>query len=217
MLILGSRDALQIRHEALQFGLGIRLLYVSDLHLTRWTNRIVNELLEAVEAAEPNLVLLGGDLVDLKNGLPLLATLIQAVTVPVFAVPGNHDLLVGEQTVRHFVEMAGGLWLDTERNFGGLSISGRCEAGASVLCAHDPSVFPQAVQCGFDLVLAGHLHGGQCILFERGGRWYPGALLDRWNGRCFQEGQTTMLVSRGVHDTLPVRWNCPREVLLCSL
>lgn len=33
----------------------------------------------------------------------------------------------------------------------------------------------------------------------------------------FVEGEAAMLVSRGLGDTLPVRFNCPREVLLCEL
>jgi len=28
---------------------------------------------------------------------------------------------------------------------------------------------------------------------------------------------THMIVSRGIADTLPIRWNCPREVILCEV
>jgi hypothetical protein len=30
--------------------------------------------------------------------------------------------------------------------------------------------------------------------------------------RC---GSTRLVVSRGVSDRLPIRWRCPREVVLC--
>jgi predicted MPP superfamily phosphohydrolase len=66
-------------------------------------------------------------------------------------------------------------------------------------------------------VLAGHLHGGQCVLATRRGRLYPAAWIYRWHGLRFEEAGAVMLVSRGVGDTLPVRFNCPREVILCEI
>src|SRR5262249_7134221 len=86
-----------------------------------------------------------------------------------------------------------------------------------VLCAHDPSLFPHAAAAGYPLVLAGHLHGGQCVLATRNDRLYPPAWVHRWHGLRFRAGDSQMLVSRGLADTLPVRFNCPREVLLCDL
>jgi predicted MPP superfamily phosphohydrolase len=38
-----------------------------------------------------------------------------------------------------------------------------------------------------------------------------------WTGLRFELGGTTLLVSRGAADTLPARFRCPREVLLCEL
>lgn len=55
----------------------------------------------------------------------------------------------------------------------------------------------RARRAGFDLVLAGHLHGGQLVRFEL--------------------GPTTLIVSRGAGDSLPLRWRCPREVVLCEI
>jgi predicted MPP superfamily phosphohydrolase len=85
----------------------------------------------------------------------------------------------------------------------------------SILCAHDPVIFPHAAACGYDLVLAGHLHGGQCVLGHYNGRMYPAGWFFTWNGDRFTRNSTTMLVSKGLNDTLPIRWNCPREVILC--
>jgi predicted MPP superfamily phosphohydrolase len=78
-------------------------------------------------------------------------------------------------------------------------------------------VTPAARATGFDVVLAGHLHGGQLVLFESGGRLYPYAWIDRWNGLRFDLPGTTLVVSRGVADALPLRVRCPREVVLCEL
>jgi uncharacterized protein len=220
LLQIGSPDSLLIREE--QFGnhFDLRLLYISDLHLSRRTDHIAAQVVDAAHRAPPDIILLGGDLVDSRNGLPLLADCLCALPASIYAVPGNHDEMVGVDRVRACVESAGACWLDSPLPLApGLTLSGRCEPGSgfSILCAHDPAVFPQAKAAGFSLILAGHLHGCQAVFAERSGRWYPGAWFYRWNGARFTDGGSTMLVSRGVHDTLPIRWNCPREVILCSL
>lgn len=221
MLKLGSRDALHIRHEQFEWNAGVRLLYASDLHLNRWTTHIVDQLDAVCRETKPDMVLLGGDMTDLADGLLLLAEFISTRSCPVYAIPGNHDEMVGIDQTRRCVERSGGKWLDTPVPITvRVSISGMVVPAThpdSILVAHDPAIFPEAMKVGYRLVLAGHLHGGQCVLAQRNGRTYPGAFLSRWNGDRFDCGGATMLVSRGVNDTLPVRWNCPREVLLCSL
>ena len=87
-------------------------------------------------------------------------------------------------------------------------------ADCQVLCIHHPG--PPAARQGFDLILSGHLHGGQFVFYERGGKLYPGAFAYRWNGLRFQENGHTLLVSRGVRDTLPLRWNCPARSDRCG-
>lgn len=225
-LEIGAHSRLHIREVCLSRPPGhaeTRLLYASDLHLSRWSPHIAQQLVEVVESVRPQLVLLGGDLVDAQNGFPYLADCIrQMVAVcPVWAIPGNHDELVGLNRVRDCVEAAGGCWLDgTSFSFNGIRIDGNCQPVGrefSILCAHDPAVFPQAARYGYDLVLAGHLHGSQCVLFRRDDMLYPGAWFFPWNGDHFQQGRTTMIVSRGLNDTLPARWNCPREVIVCKI
>jgi uncharacterized protein len=199
------------------------ILYASDLHLSRSTGQIAEQLCAMVESIRPQIVLLGGDLVDVRHGLSHLEAAIRRImrSCPVWAISGNHDQALGVEWVRRTVEAGGGCWLDGEsRDFNGIQIDGCCrpvESRFSILCAHDPAIFPQAVRCGYDLVLAGHLHGSQCVLFKRGDLMYPGALFFPWNGEQFQQGKSTMIVSRGMNDTLPVRWNCPREVILCRI
>ena len=93
-----------------------------------------------------------------------------------------------------------------------------CRFGwCNVLCAHDPAVFPRAARAGFSVVLAGHLHGGQVHLWSAGDRSYPAAVLYQWNGLAFRLGRSSLFVSRGVADLLPIRWRCPREMLLCEV
>jgi predicted MPP superfamily phosphohydrolase len=171
----------------------------------------------------PDLILLGGDLVDNLKALPCLASCIRALSelAPVHAVPGNHDLRAGVEKIRATVLAAGGHWLPDKPIENPLPIDGtlgRASLGfPRVLCTHIPSVFPAARVAGYRLVLAGHLHGGQCVLATRAGRLYPAAWIHRWHGLSFAEGLSVMFVSRGAGDTFPLRINCPREVILCEV
>lgn len=219
MLKLGSFDNIQIRSVYVDFGCDLKILYISDLHFSRWTTHIAEQLNHVCEETSPDVILLGGDLVDSTTGLSLLEQFIRAQSCPVYAIDGNHDRMIGLDKVQHSVIDAGGIWLgEPIRIHRTLSISGIYEVSPtkySILCAHDPAVFPQAIHHGYDLTLAGHLHGGQIILTEQNGRFYPGALLSEWTGDVFTCGKSKMIVSKGVHDTIPIRWNCPREVILC--
>jgi predicted MPP superfamily phosphohydrolase len=201
----------------------VRLLYASDLHLGHWwASTVPDQLLVAARATRPDLILLGGDLVDTAKALPCLRDAVSALREvgPVCAVPGNHDERVGTGDVRAAVLAAGGNWLPDKpidapvRIEGALTPLGR---RPRVLCAHDPSIFPSAVTAGYELVLAGHLHGGQCVLATRRGKQYPAVWFNRWHGLRFGERGAILLVSRGAADTFPFRFNCPREVILCAI
>ncbi|MDB5298310.1 MAG: hypothetical protein JWO31_4293 [Phycisphaerales bacterium] len=223
------------------------ILYASDLHLGwPWTRRVAGELLAAARATAADAVVLGGDLVDRGAALPALGRLVRdlAAVGPVYALPGNHDVRPGVGRVRAVVRSEGGVWLpdgDVCRPDGLCLTARRSEATAGfnepppaanpldppngcfrVLCAHNPVVIRSAAAVGVDVVLAGHLHGGQCVLTERGGLLYPGAWANRWTGLRFEPAGPDavgpmLLVSRGAGDTLPLRWNCPREVILCRI
>jgi hypothetical protein len=244
-LEINSQGPLHLRTEQInltcqpvsQEALPYNILYVSDLHLG-WSRsvRIVENLVNIAHTQQPNLILLGGDLVDRPRGLALLSELVKRLSAIALtaAIAGNHDYWVGVERVRQGVLAGGGDWLEGRslrfrvankivRVDGGmpLSVLPSADAVASdsdeykILCTHNPAVMVRSQ--AYQLVLAGHLHGCQCVFWQRQQRLYPGAWFYRWNGLRFQREQTTLLVSRGAGDTLPIRWNCPREVILCQL
>jgi len=224
---VGARRPLLVRRESVG-GLDLRkrILFASDLHLRKDGPRhIVEGLIEIASNESPDLVLLGGDLVDRTNGMEALEALIRKLSLiaPVGSVAGNHDRWLGVAKVRAAVLAAGGHWLEdapwtlTSDCIVYGSVKQPLRAGTHhLLCTHHPS--KSAQRRHFDLTLSGHLHGGQFVFFEHGGRLYPGAFVYRWNGLRFDEKDgKTLLISRGVQDTLPLRWNCPREVLIVDI
>jgi predicted MPP superfamily phosphohydrolase len=228
-LEVGNARPLHVRTERLEgWGLPrpLRIVYISDLHLGRpWTRGVAGQAIRAARRARAEVILLGGDLLENAGGQCLLGHCVAALArlAPVYAVAGNHDLRAGLGSIRDTIILAGGKWLmePVLISDGHIelisSIGGGPPSHPTILCAHDPSIFPSAVQGAVDLVFAGHLHGGQCVLFQRGGKLYPGAWLAKWTGLRFVVGRSTLLVSRGAADTLPIRWNCPREVILCEI
>ena len=86
-----------------------------------------------------------------------------------------------------------------------------------VLCAHDPKIWKTSRQSGYDLVLAGHLHGCQFVACEHRDRLFPGAIFYPYCFLSHQSGVSRLVVSRGVSDLVPIRWKCPREVVLCHV
>jgi len=225
-LEIGANRPLLVRRERIPNSvLGKRILFASDLHLQKDGPRnVVDGIFDIVARERPDIVLLGGDLVDRRLGVDPLKHLIEGMTriAPVGAVGGNHDRWIGLGHVREAVLRSGGYWLEDQplRWSPNAVAYGAPEqqllsADFHVLCTHDPR--PPGARRGFNLTLSGHLHGGQFVFFEYGGRLYPGALAYRWNGLRFHQNGGTLIVSRGVRDTLPLRWNCPREVIAVDL
>jgi predicted MPP superfamily phosphohydrolase len=231
LLEIGLQGTLQIRVERLsQSPDACRLMYVSDIHLRRGrSENLVRQVLDSACQCEPHAILLGGDLVDRESELGELRDMTTSLcsVAPVYAVGGNHDCGVGMDLVRDAVVSGGGNWIHVgmERlvhNDRVIGIRGPEASAASlsdvdvqVLCAHNPRIWKTARHHGYDLVLAGHLHGCQCVAFEFRDRLYPGAIFYPYCYLTHRYRSTTLVVSRGVSDLIPIRWRCPREVVLC--
>jgi predicted MPP superfamily phosphohydrolase len=230
-LEVGLGRPLHVREERLSTRPdACRLLYVSDVHLRKGRSETLSrQVLDAVVRCAPHAVLFGGDLVDRASELRRLRDLIRRLDsiAPVLAIGGNHDQRIGMERVRDAVEGGGGRWVhhSTVRLTHGtrvIAISGpegamSVDADVRILCAHNPRIWRRCRNAGFDLVLAGHLHGCQIVAWQFRDRLFPGALFYAHCVLGRERGSTRLVVSRGVSDLIPVRWRCPREVVLCSV
>lgn len=70
------------------------LVHLSDLHFGRDRPELLRPLLEAVNAAKPDLVAISGDLTQRATDeqFRAAAAFIEALAAPVLCVPGNHDV-----------------------------------------------------------------------------------------------------------------------------
>lgn len=218
---------------------GLTVLHVSDLHLTgRVGKAFFEEVVHLGNEQQPDLVAITGDLVDTDACIDWLPDTLGKLTgrYGVYFVLGNHDLRVDTQRLRRtLVDLGlidlGGHWLSVD--IGGWPIimagnelpwiapaadmRGAPARGADggpprILLSHSPDQLDWAMANDFDLMLAGHLHGGQIRLPLLGAVVSPSHQGVRFSSGTFQRGPTIMHVSRGLSGELPIRLNCPPEL-----
>jgi len=88
-----------------------------------------------------------------------------------------------------------------------------------ILLCHKPYAFDEMVNYGFDLVLAGHTHGGQVVPLKAGRfNLSIAAFVSKYIAGLYSIGKSNMYVSRGIGTVaLPIRLNCPPEVTQITL
>lgn len=91
--------------------------------------------------------------------------------------------------------------------------------GFCILLSHRPEVFNAYVAENIDLVLCGHAHGGQFRIPGVGGLVAPNqGLLPKYDAGEYSENNTTMIVSRGIgNSVIPVRINNRPEIVVVEL
>lgn len=161
-----------------------RIVFVSDLHFGGLFGTSYGEnLVRRINGLQPDLVLLGGDMVD--GDLPFVLQEGSLETLRnlrsqdgVYAVFGNHDKRLGSGVVeRSFLEQDGIRFaVDENKSVNGwLSLTGmddylfgnrRAEYSPepgkfNIFLEHEPRRIPEAASRGYDLYFAGHTHAGQ--------------------------------------------------------
>lgn len=217
---------------------GLRIGMITDVHHSSVVPaEDVARAVAALNAASPDLVVLGGDYIsffDRQYASPVAELLAPLAGAPLgaFAVLGNHDderEVPAALTARGFhvlkdqrtaltvkgerLDLAGiRFWT---RSPGEIAEVLKGTGGTTILLAHDPRRLAEAAALDVQLVLSGHTHGGQVIVPSVGaiaGRKFPVLA-----GYARREN-TSLFVSKGVGTVyVPVRINCPPDVAVLTL
>ena len=229
-------DGLRILHLS-DFHLGTPSLNV----------RAVRTAVEWGAGQLPDLVVVTGDLVSTPRGEAALLDLLPRVQARhgTFAVLGNHDVAVTRDPFSGARELedlaaAGAVLLrdesarldvrGTEVQIVGTEPRAFMErrarpaelahpgAGLRILLCHFPDVVDRIPPGAFQLVLAGHLHGGQICLPAPGGKIRFAHVAPPYPEGVFELGETTLVVSRGLGTTfVPFRFFARPEATLLVL
>lgn len=218
----------------------VRIVQISDLHSCSYGKDMKN-LISAVDAAEPDIIVLTGDIFDNRTDNKNSDTLLKAIAkkYPCYYVSGNHEYWGNMwDTFSRRAESFGVTVLQGENvDIDGITICGasaKSDIGDSVkVCADNADTdsfnvllahFPENIDFyrsfgKFDLVLSGHAHGGQWRLPPFiNGLYAPGqGLFPKYAGGRYDFDDTTFIVSRGLSRTMehfPRIFNNPELVVI---
>lgn len=220
---------------------GYVILHLSDLHADLCPEAMARAA-AIIGDLSYDLCVLTGDYRGATTGphaaaLAGVADVRAAIAAPILAVLGNHDsILMAPGLERMGMRVLLNERATIERGGARIHVAGIDDAhyfrvdniekaaadipreAFSILLSHTPEIFRQAAHAGFDLLLAGHTHGGQICL--------PGGVpvtLDSLLPRALGAGAWTYRDMRGYtsvgagSSVLPVRFNCPPEITLHRL
>ena len=220
---------------------GLTILHLTDLHYhgtpsREWHERVMAE----VESRWPtnDLVCLTGDYVDTDEHHAWIGPLfgrLQA-TEGKFAILGNHDQNHDPEHIRAELEQAGytvlgngwkqatirgvpciligheGPWFVPPPDLQAMPI----EPFHLGLC-HTPDNFYWGQLHGIDLMLCGHVHGGQIRLPFVSSIFVPSMYGRRFDMGVFEGNGTVMVVGRGLSGKEPLRFRCNPQVIRITM
>lgn len=223
---------LKVRRRTLASGKPThRLVHLSDLH-HKGDRAYLQRVVDEVKRWSPDFVCFTGDLMEDPKHLPEALKLLQGIGSPIYGVPGNHDYGSGA----NFSDIAkafagtGGAWLTDRQTVtadGKFSLIGsswlqpppfkRERHCKHILLFHYPALVDNLTGQPFDLMLAGHSHGGQVRLPFIGPLILPHSV-GRYDLGMYQTPSGPFHVSAGIGwFHLPVRFNCRPEITVFEI
>ncbi len=217
---------------------GLSICHWSDFHFSGRIDRgYFDEIVRLTNSRRPDIIALTGDICDAARYIDWIVPALAAAEARLgkYFILGNHDLrtrdvprLRAAMREAGFVDLGGRVELLAEQNIllagderpwiravpdlAAAVPAGNRQQMCNILLAHTPDSIHWARSSGFDLMLAGHTHGGQ-IHFPLVGP----VVCPSWHGTKYAAGffhlpPTLLHVSRGTASLFPVRIACPPEL-----
>lgn len=223
---------------------GLRIAHLTDLHMSgRMTRPFYEHVVEETNRREPDIIAITGDIADSNDCLDWIPEVLGRLDAPggVFYVLGNHDKRVNQDklraalaatnwthvgtdltrvTIREFDALIGGNelpWYGPPSDFSVIPDHDSTGFPLRIVLSHSPDQIGWANTSDVDLMLAGHVHGGQICLPVLGPFTAPSMHGVRYAAGTFCVGKTVLHVSRGAASLTPLRWGCPPEIAVLSL
>jgi predicted MPP superfamily phosphohydrolase len=222
---------------------GFKIAQISDLHNKEFGSKN-KRLLDKLRNEKPNMIVITGDIVDRnRTNIDIALEFVKGAVeiAPVFYISGNHEYSISYNDwnkLMQNMEAHGVILMDNKTieigDDNGFYIVGLGEQNLTdgtlqtltsdlnpdklkILLAHEPQNLKLYSQAKVDLIFAGHAHGGQFRLPFVGGLIAPNqGFFPKYTAGTYREDQTTMVVSRGLgNSVIPVRiFNRPEIVIV---
>lgn len=216
---------------------GLTILHLADLHFHGTPSQLFfQEVFRQVETAD--VVVLAGDFVDSNTHHGWLSSLLGCLQWREcgLAILGNHDQLYNPDSLRNELSQLGYQVLGN--NWRTVRIRGvDCVAighegpwfrpspdlrdmpadGFRLCISHTPDNVYWAAAHRIDLMLSGHVHGGQIRLPIVGSLFVPSRYGRRFDQGTFDVQGTSLVVTRGLSGKEPLRFRCPPQVIQLTL
>jgi predicted MPP superfamily phosphohydrolase len=224
--------SLRVTHFNLPGGRGdCRFVHFTDFHY-KGNAAYAAEVVRTINELAPKFVCFTGDVVEDARFAPEALTFIKQIRAPVYGSPGNHDYWshVSFPEFERAFAATGGAWLvdqsvilpEHELELVGMAVRGihafgPAQANRRILLMHYPGMASQLHEHKFDLILAGHSHGGQVRLPFVGALILPHGV-GPYDLGFYQTLGGPLYVNAGIGTyRIPVRWNCRPEITVVTV
>jgi hypothetical protein len=208
-----------------------RLVHFTDLH-HKGDREFTENVVQKINALSPDFVCFTGDIIEDEEHLDEALEILKDIKAPLFGVPGNHDYWAHADfdVIAAAFESTGGRWLMDEQATtanGTIQISGfTCQKPPpvrpvpekkNIALIHYPLWVEKLPPLEYDLVLAGHSHGGQVRLPFIGALVLP-FNVGKYDLGLFKTAAGPLYVNAGIGwFYLNMRFNCRPEITVFEI
>ena len=230
-------NLLVVKHyTASEFG-DKKIVFVSDFHIAKGEKKRLQRIVNTINQLEPDLVISGGDYIkghDGGNTLPIEEQVVELkkIEAPVVSVLGNHDGWFDKEFVRETLQGAGiqvlenssakieGIYVagveDMQTGFPDVELALAKTESPRILVSHTPDIYYD-VREKVDLILAGHVHGGQVRIPFYGAVIVPSKYGTKFAYGVIEENQNRMIITGGLGTSiLPFRFCALPEIVVIN-
>jgi predicted MPP superfamily phosphohydrolase len=210
-----------------------RVVHFTDVH-HKGDRDYFRGIVKKINELSPDLVCFTGDLIEEAKHLAEALEILEGIKSPMYGVPGNHDYWSKapfDGIARVFAATGGGWLLDGQQvtKDGKFSINGATCLGSkqasiriepktrNIFLMHYPIWIENLATQKFDLILAGHSHGGQVRLPLYGALMLPFGV-GRYDMGLFHTASGPLYVNPGLGwFPVSIRFNCRPEITVFEL
>ena len=208
-----------------------RFVHFTDIH-HKGDVEFLERVVAKINEQKPDFVCFTGDLVEESEFVGEALAILQKIKAPLYGIPGNHDFWadIDFDLAREAFAKTGGRWLmDQEEVIRGGAIHLFGMSGTewvnfaptagrkNILLAHYPSSIDSITNQRFDLILAGHSHGGQVRLPGYGALIVPFGVGEYQLG-MYQTSAGPLYVNAGIgYFFMNIRFCCRPEITVFEI